>query len=525
MATSFIIILLIGIMFYIYYIRNEEAKEHEEINQSNIAEINKFKKTIKKKIDEIENLNINIINLKNDNQVTVEKWNTKFTKLLEANSEYVQKIENLKKYLPILDIEKEILRLKTIAEKEIKEANSKAREINNKINQKLQDANEIARTIEDDAIKKAKEIAGDAYVAKDNAEQYEATVKAMKNIINGYGDEYLQPNRNLLDNLADDYSHKEAGQELYKQRILIKSMIINHETADCDYVESYRKTTAIDFALDAYNGKVDTIMAKVKHDNYGKLLQQLEDAFRIVNHNGKAFKNARIISRYHNAIIKQLKLAVTTQELKRIDLEEQRKIKEQIREEEKARREYEKAIKEAEKEEKILQQAMTEAKKQLELANNEEKAVLEEKLKELQSRLSTAEEKGQRAMSMAQMTRTGHVYVISNIGSFGDNIFKIGMTRRLEPLDRVKELGDASVPFSFDVHAMIQAEDAPKLEKKLHKLFENNQVNKVNYRKEFFNVSLNEIKKVVQEEGYNLHWTMKAEALEFHETKQLELNN
>ena len=112
--------------------------------------------------------------------------------------------------------------------------------------------------------------------------------------------------------------------------------------------------------------------------------------------------------------------------------------------------------------------------------------------------LVEAHEKNQRAKSMAEQTRAGHVYIISNIGSFGENIYKIGMTRRLEPIDRVKELGDASVPFIFDVHAMIYSEDAPTLEKKLHKVFENKRVNLVNSRKEFFNITLDEVEEEVK---------------------------
>ncbi|MES1524119.1 GIY-YIG nuclease family protein, partial [Vibrio cholerae] len=90
--------------------------------------------------------------------------------------------------------------------------------------------------------------------------------------------------------------------------------------------------------------------------------------------------------------------------------------------------------------------------------------------------------------------KAGHVYVISNIGSFGDNVYKIGMTRRLEPMERVKELGDASVPFSFDVHAMIYSENAPALENELHKKFDFQRLNLINTRKEFFAVTLDEIK-------------------------------
>ena len=90
------------------------------------------------------------------------------------------------------------------------------------------------------------------------------------------------------------------------------------------------------------------------------------------------------------------------------------------------------------------------------------------------------------------------MYVISNIGSFGEGIYKIGLTRRLEPYDRVKELGDASVPFEFDVHAMIFSDDAPALENTLHRHFRDRELNKVNHRKEFFRVDIDEIEEVVK---------------------------
>ena len=141
---------------------------------------------------------------------------------------------------------------------------------------------------------------------------------------------------------------------------------------------------------------------------------------------------------------------------------------------------------------------------------------------ELEEKLALAEEKNQRALSMAQQTKSGNVYIISNIGSFGENVFKIGMTRRLEPLDRVKELGDASVPFEFDVHAMIYSENAPKLENELHKTFLLNQMNKVNPRKEFFKLGLNDIKSVVDELDIDVKWTMIAEARQYRETLAIE---
>ena len=122
---------------------------------------------------------------------------------------------------------------------------------------------------------------------------------------------------------------------------------------------------------------------------------------------------------------------------------------------------------------------------------------------------------------MAQQTRRGHVYVISNIGSFGEDVYKIGMTRRLDPMDRVLELGDASVPFKFDVHAIIFSEDAPSLENTLHKHFETNRLNLINRRREFFRVSLAEIERVVKENHGEIEFTQIAEARESRESEAI----
>ncbi|TDO05071.1 DUF4041 domain-containing protein [Sunxiuqinia elliptica] len=461
-----------------------------------------------------------------------KKLEQKLSKITVEYEKYRESAEYLKKYEPIKDVEAELQRIIKESEEVIESANSEANSIKKdareaakvvkeKAEKILADAHELASKIESDANVKAEDIAGEAWKAKQNADQYQATVKAMKNIIKGYGDDYLIPNHSLLDEIAEEYSHKEAGEELAKIRTLVKSMIKNGECADCDYVEENRRNTAIEFVLDAFNGKVDTIMSKVKHDNYGKLLQSLTDAFTLVNHNGKPFRNARIHQRYFEVVVEQLRLAVTVQEIKKRDLEEQRQIREEMREEERARREFEKARKQAEKEERMLAKAMKEAEAKLAGAAAEERAKFEAELEAIKQQLAEAEEKGQRALSMAQQTKQGHVYIISNIGSFGDNILKIGLTRRLEPLDRVKELGDASVPFSFDVHAMIHSEDAPKLEKDLHDIFNSERVNKVNYRKEFFNTKISEVKAKVEELGLNAHWTMKAEALEYRESIQL----
>ncbi len=399
------------------------------------------------------------------------------------------------------------------------EAKAALREARLKADQIEADGRAEAERVLDFAKRQAEEVAGDALAAKGKADLYEATVVAMRNTIQGYKDDYIIPNHAVLDELAEEYSHKEAGEQLKRARKRVRDMVKNGNAGACDYAEANRRAFAIHFAVDAFNGKVDSALAKVKHDNYGKIKQEILDAFALVNHNGMPFRNARINQEYLEARLEELTWAVATHELRQIEREEQRAIREQMREEEKARREIEKAIKEAEKEERMLQKAMETARKELASAHGEQRAEYEAQLAELESKLAEAESRGQRAISMAQQTRRGHVYVISNIGSFGENVFKIGMTRRLEPADRVKELGDASVPFDFDVHAMIYSDDAPALEKALHRRFDEASVNKVNPRKEFFNLNVAEIRQAVEQQGMNeIHWTMKAEAAEYRES-------
>lgn len=420
--------------------------------------------------------------------------------------------------------------LKALAAKELEQAKLSAKNVKaqgvadaNNLKQEaltlLSNADVEAKLIVEKAELKAQEIAGEAYKAMQNASELEKTAKAMKNIIEGYGDRYLIPTYSLLDELADEFGHTDAGEKLKLAREKTRMMIKNGTSATCEYAEANRRETAINFVLDAFNGKVDSILSKVKKDNFGTLDQQIKDAFQVVNNNGKAFRNAVITPAYLAARREELRWAVVALELKAQEQEEQRRIKEQIREEEKARREFEKAIRESQKEEETLKRLIEKAEKEVGLASEEQKAKFEAKLKELEEKLRSAEEKNKRALSMAQQTKSGNVYIISNIGSFGEDVFKIGMTRRLEPLDRVRELGDASVPFEFDVHAMIYSENAPGLERELHKKFLQLQMNKVNPRKEFFKVSLADIRAEVEKLNLgSVKWTMTAEAREYRES-------
>lgn len=465
----------------------------------------------------------------------------------ELNTEHTllsNKYSVLKKYEGLIDIEERATEILSLAEKSASELRLKAQdEYNNTLKDAIakkkianddakalkrqseiliQSAQSDARKIMEDANRKAEELAGDAIKALNNQKEIEKIAKAMKNIIEGYGDQYLIPTYSLLDDLAEEFGHTEAGVKLKTSREYTRKLIKENGAAKCDYVENIRRTTAINFVLDAFNGKVDSILSKVKKDNYGTLEQKIRDAFQLVNNNGKAFRDALITPEYLDARLAELKWAVIAQELKWQEQEEQRLIREQIREEEKARREYEKALKEAQKEEETLKRLIEKAQKEVSQASQEQKQKFEERLNELEGKLKEAQEKNQRALSMAQQTKSGNVYIISNIGSFGENVYKIGMTRRLEPLDRIKELGDASVPFEFDVHSLIYSEDAPKLERELHKKFLRLQLNKVNPRKEFFKVRLEDIKSEIDKMNINAKWTMTAEALQYRESLAIE---
>lgn len=271
----------------------------------------------------------------------------------------------------------------------------------------------------------------------------------------------------------------------------------------------------------AFNNECEAAIANCTWKNVSKMEERIRKAFSAINKLNES--NAiSITERYLKEKIQELQLTYEYHEKKQREKEEQAEIKAQMREEARVEAEIKKAEADAIKEEKRYQKALDAARQELEKASDGMKSELEAKIAQLQSDLSEAEQKHQRAQSMAAQTKRGHVYIISNIGSFGEEVYKIGMTRRLEPMDRVKELGDASVPFTFDVHAMIHTDDAPTLEKSLHDQFDNRRLNMVNRRKEFFNVSLSEIKRVVHEfTGDSVEFVETAVAKDYFETQSM----
>ena len=198
----------------------------------------------------------------------------------------------------------------------------------------------------------------------------------------------------------------------------------------------------------------------------------------------------------------------------KVTREDQSRIKAQMRDEKRREQQIKERMDREEGERKAIEQALAAA---LKVANDEHNS----EIAGLRQKLAEANAKAQRTKSMAEQTKSGHVYVVSNLGSFGDQIYKVGMTRRLDPVDRVKELGDASVPFPFDVHAMISCEDAPTLEKALHRELSGYRVNKVNFRKEFFRTDLQSIINCVEKHHGNVDYVATQDAFEYRESREI----
>jgi hypothetical protein len=251
---------------------------------------------------------------------------------------------------------------------------------------------------------------------------------------------------------------------------------------------------------------VKWVAASLTANNFAASKQRLQNVIEWARGIGFA-----VASEEGQAILAKLKAEYEKVVRAALEREEQARIRAQIREEQRREKEVEREIAQAERDRAVVEAALAKA-----LAESDQQHGLE--VDRLRARLAEAEERAKRAMSQAQMTKSGHVYVISNIGSFGESVFKIGMTRRLEPLDRVRELGDASVPFPFDVHMMISSDDAPALENALHRKFHKMRINRANPRKEFFKVDLDAIRRVVTENHGEVQYVADPEALEYRQS-------
>lgn len=305
---------------------------------------------------------------------------------------------------------------------------------------------------------------------------------------------------------------REAQRELVRQKLVLEGVTPQTPKASKNVAK---------LAADAFNGDATAIISDVTYSNFEASKQKLRAEYDKVNRLLEG-TGIRISAKLLDLKIKEMAVAYDYREAEERARREQAEIKAMMKEEEEARVEAEETREKAIEKERMYQQALDVARQELESKSAEEREANQRKVQELEAQLQAAKADRERATSMAQITKKGHVYIISNIGSFGEDVFKIGQTRREEPKDRIRELGDASVPFEFDIHAMIKTDDAPGLETAIHNQFESKRMNKVNPRKEFFRVSIDEIAEVCEELGHRAHLTKIAEARDFRQTLAIE---
>ncbi|HAT4263550.1 TPA: DUF4041 domain-containing protein [Clostridium perfringens] len=322
-------------------------------------------------------------------------------------------------------------------------------------------------------------------------------------------DEILMQEFGLYKPIYDFESSEKYKQAIDNLRVIQKEMIKNKSaviysnnwTVDGSKAKGRKMTNDnIKQIIMAFNIECDNLIAKVKYNNIQSIQKRIEKTFERLNKLNES-NQVRLTSKYLECKLSELKLVHEYQVKKQEEKEEQKRIREELREEAKLKKELEEAKKNTLKDITHFENALSKLNEQLKSNNlsDEEIKNLQIKKEELEKNIDNLNLSLKDIDYRQENQRGGYVYIISNIGAFGKDVYKIGMTRRLEPMDRIDELGDASVPFNFDVHAMIFADDAPKLENALHKAFENKKLNMVNQRREFFNVTLEEIEKVVKE--------------------------
>lgn len=271
--------------------------------------------------------------------------------------------------------------------------------------------------------------------------------------------------------------------------------------------------------LRCFNSECDNILLNISTKNIDNMRSKVTKSFESLNKifivDGISLEKSLLELK-----LEELNLVYTYEVKREQERELQKAIKEQMIEEEKIRREIETQKAKIEKDQLQCSKEINKLMSYMQKSQNDiEKQLYIDKIKELEDRLKELEESKETVLERESNAKAGFVYIISNIGSFGEDVYKIGMTRRLEPMDRIKELSSASVPFEFDVHAMIFANDAPMLENTLHHHFEKKNVNRVNPRKEFFKVSLEEIEQVVKDNFNNtVEFTRIPVAKEYRQT-------
>lgn len=315
--------------------------------------------------------------------------------------------------------------------------------------------------------------------------------------------------------------------EEYKRNIEIvrasqKAMVTAKTAAVCPTAWTVEGSTSkgqtmtnrnIKLTLRAFNNECEAAIANCRWSNVNAMEKRIATAFTQINKLNES-NHVSITEPYLKLKFEELFLTHEYREKLKAEREERAELARAAKEEQKLIRDMERA----EEEEARYQRLLNKAKAEAESAVGPKLEAFNTQIEMLERDLAEAHAKFERAQAMAEKTRSGYVYIISNVGSFGSDVVKIGLTRRLDPADRIRELGDASVPFVFDTHAIIYSDNAPGLERALHAEFEPVRVNAQNYRKEFFKATLDEVETAVKRLAPDAPFFKDVEAQDYRET-------
>ena len=441
-------------------------------------------------------------------QNAVALQNAQIAQLQENNEHLKQELESLRSSIPKEQKDFEILTEKSKALKEqIADSEKKLNQTNEQIAQKADKLDSTASELHT-LYKSLEEKAGQLQACVAKIQKAEVLYSAYKSANRAY----IRSNDTVLEEVytpADLMPIVEIELNCMGVKDLRK--LYNH------YQSSIRKTfqryegrytTKSNIAI--YQLMVIAMEAELQNIlhaiSYGKLESSIEHVKSIINryyeiavegNQSIAPTMKKFIAEIEDLFIGVVKVEYEYYVKKEQIKEEQRALREQMKQEEEERKALEAEKKKVEKEESKYANEIQQLKERVQdTADDSQTKILLERIQQLQEQLSEVQKKKEDIVNL-QNGKAGYVYVISNLGAFGDDVFKVGMTRRLEPMDRIKELSNASVPFSFDVHSFIFSDDAVGLEKMLHQELNDKRVNKINLRKEFFRTSIDELEQLV----------------------------
>lgn len=488
-SLSFIIctICLIGIYhpLIMYHRMTKEFKQNNELEHKTNSfkdEIVKLESDINSLTSRKDDLNVEITNLMKEKELNENKYN--------------QEVENLKSSIKDLESKKE----------SIKETYRKEALDGYLIKAKEEHKYEIEKSCEELDVKYKS--------LKKDFDSLQIDYEELKN-------EYNELNSHNYGLVPTEFEFEKS--ETYKMKLdnihlREKEMIarLNKKVKNGNKISLlYDNLEKLSFLY--FNNACNYNLSKLKYNNYPARVKEIEKLhstiFNVTEY------NVDIPSQYKDLKLEELETAYSYYELKEKEKEILREQREQERDDLKAQKEIKEKHDKIDKEIETLSLVKEKIEEKIKLAANEEIESLKFELEKLREKISEFQNEKSDLDYRLENTGAGYVYIISNIGSFGENVYKIGVTRRLDPYQRIQELSSASVPFKFDVHAMIFSYQAYQLETELHRYFDKQRINKINNRKEFFNIDIEQIKRVLSShKDLTFNFIEEAEAQEYKES-------